>query len=182
MIFPRFSQMHFPGLKGQTFAQRFGRGVMLGCVLALAAWAFWTNVGHRLQGIKEDAVLRDELSMVREEDRQQFIRLSAAFEQNFGVALSLKILRAFPEAPADSSLGSALAGAAANASMRHILVEIAPRQAAARISLPPLVLTAVGEPLRQELEAYLVDAMTRGESLEALVRTLRIIWDKMLGD
>lgn len=166
MIFPRFSTMRFPGLKGQTFMQRFARGIMLGCILALAAWAFWINVGHRLQGIKEDAVVRDELGIIHDADRKQFATLSAAFENQYGITLSIKILRGAPPEFQDM------------ASLKRITVFLYPQHNFARLELPPLVRTAVGEELRQKLEVeYLGLGMERGLTLEALVKALRIIWD-----
>lgn len=167
---PRFRRL--PPIQGETFAQRFARGVMLGCILAIAAWAFWTNVGHRLQGIKEDSVVRDEMHLVSDENRTQFIRLAAAFEENYGVGLSVKILRGDPAAvtllPASSS--------------KNITVSLYPNYGMALVELPPLVRTVVGESTRRQMEAFLIDSMQHDESLEGLVRTLRVIWDRMRGD
>ncbi len=170
IFFPRFRALRTSRPKG-TLPQRLARGVMLGCILALVVWAFNANVRNRLAKVREDAVVRDEIGLVSEKDRKQFADLSQAFEKNFGVALSIRILRGEPPAPGEET------------PMRAIIISLYPQPKAARISLPPLVLAAVGEPLRRELEQqYLALGLERGYVVEGLVKTLKVIWDKIGGE
>ncbi len=169
IFFPRFRTLRTSRPKG-TITQRLARGVMLGCILALVIWAFNANLRNRLDKVRKDAVVRDEVGLISEKDRKQFGDLSQAFEKNFGVALSIRILRGEPPAPGEET------------PMRAIIISLYPQQNAARINLPPLVLTAVGEPLRRELEQqYLALGLERGYVVEGLVKTLKVIWERIGG-
>ena len=153
-----------------TLTQRLARGVMLGCILALVIWAFNANVSNRLAKVREEAVVRDEVGLIAETDRRQFVELSQAFEKNFGVVLSIRILRGDPPARGEE------------APMRAIILSLYPERNAARITMPPLVFAAVGSSLRQELEQrYLALGLERGYVVEGLVRALKIIWEKIGG-
>jgi hypothetical protein len=149
----------------ENFIQRFARGVLLGGLAALVVWLFWSNVGDRIGGVRQDAVVRDEMNLISDTDRRQFGQLSLAFEKNFGVSLSIRILRgAMPPMVREPSLTT-------------ISVNMYPEHNAARLELPPLVRAAVGEALRRELDQYLAQGMESGHLVEGLVGTLQIIWE-----
>jgi hypothetical protein len=141
---------------------------MIGCIFALAIWAFNSNVRNRMSDIRDNVVVRDEMDLFSKKDKGQLAELSRAFDKNFGVKLSIRILRGAP--PEQRKY----------APVRVITVSMYPEVPVAQLDLPPLVLAAVGEPLRRELEnVRLQQAMEQNRALEGLVLTLKIIWEKI---
>ena len=130
-FFPRHSSEESPKARAL-------RMVLLVCVFGAVLWGFWHNSQRRLEELATREVLRDETGTLTRADRDALAARARLFKSRYGLALKVRVYR---QAPALRPSGPG-----------EVVLELAPERREVMLTLPPLVLRAVGRDAVRRVE------------------------------
>lgn len=155
-----------PLVHADTPGQFLLRTMLLIAVFAVTAWAFWANNERRLAEVRGASAVWDEAGLLDGAQEQSLRELVNAFRDVHGVKLVIHIRRESLTLPRLDS--------------QTVFVGLCPATGQALVELPPLVRKALGDGLAHVLENdYLRPGLASGQWAEALVRTLKHLWEKL---
>lgn len=156
-----------PLVRGKSLGEQFLRLMLLLAVFAAVGWGFWKNSERTMEMLEARGTVWDQTETLEQDQRKAIRDYAKLFENEYGLELKVHVVREELDMPA---LDSKTLFLGVNLQERDVVLHF-----------PPLVDKALPQGLRVDLVERFHPHIQDHTWPQAIVLTLRRIWDE-LGD